>query len=100
MCAAVSEIAPLLALCSICLLLSACRSAAEKRPNQHDFKAEFAQMAAAKGNYEFLKLLFADYEVPWTAAQVCQCNLLQDVGGQGHSMLISMLAVGQGMWLS
>lgn len=42
----------------------------EKRQTRHDFKAEFVQIAAAKGNTEVLKQLLAEYDIPWTAAQV------------------------------
>jgi hypothetical protein len=53
--------------------LSLPRSAAEenaKRQTRHDFKAEYVQIAANKGNTEVLRQLLADYEIPWTAAQV------------------------------
>jgi hypothetical protein len=42
-----------------------------KRQTRHDFKAEYVQIAANKGNTEVLRQLLADYEIPWTAAQVC-----------------------------
>jgi hypothetical protein len=41
-----------------------------KRQTRHDFKAEYVQIAANKGNTEVLRQLLADYDIPWTAAQV------------------------------
>lgn len=45
---------------------------AEKRPNEHDWKSEYVQMAISSGNIEVLKLLLADkeYEIKWQTAQV------------------------------
>ncbi|KAF6260709.1 hypothetical protein COO60DRAFT_1637360 [Scenedesmus sp. NREL 46B-D3] len=40
-----------------------------KRQTRHDFKAEYVQIAAAKGNTEVLRQLLAEYDIPWTAAQ-------------------------------
>jgi hypothetical protein len=57
-------------MCCATLLLHPAAKENKKRQTRHDFKAEFVQIAASKGNTEVLRQLLQEYEIPWTAAQV------------------------------
>ncbi|WIA13025.1 hypothetical protein OEZ85_006634 [Tetradesmus obliquus] len=59
----------------------------EKRQTRHDFKAEFVQIAAAKGNTEVLKQLLAEYDIPWTAAQ----SLVKSAAENGNREVFDLI---------